>query len=88
MNFDPLSYVISRMDHLQSQVGHLEATNQKRDEKMETQDKRIDSLELWRASLMRTLRKWPFVVAPMGLIVLNIAPADTIKAVIAILAAL
>lgn len=86
MNFDPISYAIQRMDQLQMRVKDLEINHQTNRETIGQLDKRIGSIELWQKSLTRMLRRWPLVVAPMGIIGLNaVGPEATVKAIINLL---
>jgi len=87
MNFDPISYAIQRVDLLQMRVKDLEERDQRKQEAIGNHDKRIDSLELWRASLMRLLQKWPYLAAPAVITTLNLAPEETVKLAIDVLKA-
>lgn len=88
MNFDPITYVIQRMDTLQMRVRELEAHRDMHEGELKRIAQRIDLLELWRQSLTRIINKWPLIVVPIGMIGLNIAPQETVKTIGAIIKAL
>lgn len=41
--------------------------------------KRIDSIESWQKSAQKTVKKWPLVVLPLIVVMLNVAPKKTLE---------
>lgn len=83
MTFDPIEYLINKIDAIQSEITVLRAGQVLNQTKIGRLESKIESLEQWQQSLQTLTRRWPMVLGTMILIVLNIAPAETIKAVAA-----
>lgn len=88
MNFDPLEYLMQ--DHQNRLV-----LDRQRDQELHTvrarmgnHERRLNSLESWRQSVQKQIRRWPFVVVPVVIVLANIAPQETLKTVVEILKAL
>ncbi len=85
MIFDPLEYLMNsdvrRRDLEVNRSIELERIRMKLGE----HDRRIGLLESWKASAMKTARKWPYIVVPITILIANIAPKETIEAVTKIL---
>ena len=81
MTFDPIEYLINKIDAIQSEITVLRAGQVLNQTKIGRLESKIESLEQWQQSLQTLTRRWPMVLGTMILIVLNIAPAETIKAV-------
>lgn len=80
MTWEPTSYILARQDETDKRVADLHG--------------RVGNLESvtashgrWINSFRNTLRKWPYVVAPTGIVLANIAPVETIKAILEVLKA-
>jgi len=85
MNFDPISYSIQRVDRVEQRLTDVQRLALHNEEEITDHASRLDALERWRASLMATLSKWPLIMIPGGLGLLNVAPAETVKAIVSIL---
>ena len=87
MNFDPISYSISRIDHAESRLTEVQRLALHNEEELDDHELRIAALERWRASLRGILSKWPILPIPGGLGLLNVAPAETVKVIVGVLKA-
>ena len=81
MTFDPVEYLISRIDIMRQEIQVLRASQVVNQNLIGRLENRIESLEKWQESLRTLTRRWPMVLGTMTLIALNIAPVETIKAV-------
>lgn len=87
MNFDPVSYSIQRVDRVEQRLTDVQRLALHNEEELDDHASRLDALERWRASLMAISTKWPLVVIPGGLGLLNVAPAETVQVIVRILKA-
>ena len=87
MNFEPVSYSIQRVDRVEQRLTDVQRLALHNEEELDDPASRLDALERWRASLMAISTKWPLVVIPGGLGLLNVAPAETVQVIVGILKA-
>jgi|DEB0MinimDraft_4_1074332.scaffolds.fasta_scaffold00017_25 hypothetical protein len=82
MNFDPIEYLMKAESRRRDADAHHAVTIARMMNALGSHEKRIGSLERWKQSTMRTVRKWPYIVIPITIVAANIAPTETIKIVV------
>ena len=88
MNFDPIDFLMRDHENRRILDRHREQEIYTVKARIGNHERRIDLLELWQQSLQRQIRRWPFVVVPIAIVLLNAAPQETIKIAVEILKAL
>jgi hypothetical protein len=88
MNFDPIAYSIHRVDRVEERLTDVQRLALHNEEELDDHASRLDALERWRASLTAIWSRWPLIAIPGGLGLLNVAPAETVKAIVGILKAM
>tara|TARA_R110000824_G_scaffold95990_11_gene230364 strand:+ start:21412 stop:21672 length:261 start_codon:yes stop_codon:yes gene_type:complete len=76
MGWDSTAYILHRIDELTRRVTLTEQTTLRH-------QKKIDLIESWKSSLQTKIRKWPYIVAPLIVIGLNVAPKETVQLLLA-----
>jgi hypothetical protein len=88
MIFDPVQYLMTQEARRREIETHHAIEIARIQNAIGNHANRLDLLERWQRSTARVVRRWPYIVIPIGLIGLNVAPDETVSVIGATIKAL
>jgi hypothetical protein len=83
MNFDPVSYALHVQERQADRIRLIEQYVETAKVDRARLEVRLDALEAFHQRMSALLSRWPMVVGIVVLVALNVAPKETVEAVVA-----